>query len=379
MNELHFPDNILKLRQKRNITQEQLAETVGVTKASVSKWENGQSLPDILLLPKLASFFDVSIDELLGYEPQLSREQIKNLYHQLAAGFAAGPFEEVMDRSRELVKKYYSCYPFLFQVCILWLNHFMLAPAREEQEKILTDISRLCGHIAADCRDSHICNDAAVVRAMVDLQLGRAEEAIEVLEEILNPLGLSRQSDDVLIQAYQAAGRVEEAESFTQICMYLHLLSFVGNAVQYLSAHSGDLAVCEETIRRTDSLIAVNDLENLHPGITVMFHYQAAIIYALWGKTQEALKRLECYAACVERILENSNLHGDPYFHSIEPWFERLEIGSGTPRSKKVISESAMQVLEHPAFAALSKDTAFLRIKRLLLERQQGGKEDDIT
>ena len=48
-----------------------------VTKASVSKWESGQSYPNILLLPKLATFFNVTVDELIGYEPQLSLEQIK--------------------------------------------------------------------------------------------------------------------------------------------------------------------------------------------------------------------------------------------------------------------------------------------------------------
>lgn len=69
MNKLNFSRTITKLRHERNITQEELAAFVGVTKASVSKWETAQSLPDILLLPVLASFFDISIDELIGYEP----------------------------------------------------------------------------------------------------------------------------------------------------------------------------------------------------------------------------------------------------------------------------------------------------------------------
>jgi len=107
MNELNFSDNIVKLRHKKKITQEQLADFIGVTKASVSKWENKQSLPDILILTELAAFFDVTIDELLGYEPQLSKEQIQKLYLELAEAFAEYPFEEVMKKSEELTKKYY--------------------------------------------------------------------------------------------------------------------------------------------------------------------------------------------------------------------------------------------------------------------------------
>ena len=80
MNILNFSENIIKLRHKKGITQEELADFVGVTKASVSKWETKQSLPDIMLLPRLAAYFDVTVDELLGYEPNLSREQIQKIY-----------------------------------------------------------------------------------------------------------------------------------------------------------------------------------------------------------------------------------------------------------------------------------------------------------
>lgn len=58
------------IRQKRkefNLTQDELANQLGVTKASISKWELAQSYPDITMLPKIAELFSCSIDELLGY------------------------------------------------------------------------------------------------------------------------------------------------------------------------------------------------------------------------------------------------------------------------------------------------------------------------
>lgn len=71
-NEINLSNNILRLRHERKLTQEALAEFMGVTKASVSKWETGQSTPDILILSQMASFFDVTIDELVGYEAWLT-------------------------------------------------------------------------------------------------------------------------------------------------------------------------------------------------------------------------------------------------------------------------------------------------------------------
>ena len=65
---INLAENIISFRHEKKITQEQLADYVGVTKASVSKWETKQSMPDILLLPQLAAFFDVTIDYLMGLE-----------------------------------------------------------------------------------------------------------------------------------------------------------------------------------------------------------------------------------------------------------------------------------------------------------------------
>ena len=63
-------DNIIKLRKKEGITQEELATYLNVSYQAVSKWENKQSSPDITLLPLLAQRFHVTIDVLFGVEPQ---------------------------------------------------------------------------------------------------------------------------------------------------------------------------------------------------------------------------------------------------------------------------------------------------------------------
>ncbi len=60
---------IAELRKKNNLTQEEFAEKLGVTAQAVSKWENGASCPDIMLLPKIAEIFGVSIDALMGTKP----------------------------------------------------------------------------------------------------------------------------------------------------------------------------------------------------------------------------------------------------------------------------------------------------------------------
>lgn len=60
---------IAELRKIKGITQLQLAEELGVTYQAVSKWETKSTMPDISLLPQIADYFDVSIDQLLGVKP----------------------------------------------------------------------------------------------------------------------------------------------------------------------------------------------------------------------------------------------------------------------------------------------------------------------
>jgi len=57
-------DNIQILRKKQNLTQEALAEEVGVTRQTIAKWESGESIPDLELAGKLAAALDVSLDDL---------------------------------------------------------------------------------------------------------------------------------------------------------------------------------------------------------------------------------------------------------------------------------------------------------------------------
>lgn len=375
MSALNLAENIIRLRHDKKITQEQLADFVGVTKASVSKWETKQSMPDILLLPQLAAFFDVTIDELLGYEPQLSKEQMEKIYLELASDFAKNPFEEVIEKIEKLEKEYYSCYPFLNQLTILYLNHVMLADGQRRQQEILEHVLGLCDHILSACKEITICNETMVFRAMILLQLGKSQEVIESLEEIANPVSATKQSGGVLVQAYRLAGELDKADSFTQINMYIEVLNVVGWSTEYITIHSDNLAVCEETIRRVNMVAEAYDLVHLHGNSIALFWYQAAIVYRSHGNKENALKYLEQFVKTVGILLSGAPplLHGDSYFTSLEEWIQKLELSGNMPRDKKVVWDSAVQALENPAFAVWKKEKAYIDMKEELLRRLRNG------
>lgn len=76
--------NICEFRKKCGLTQRELSEKVGVSIQTVSKWEKGISLPDVNLLPVIASVFEVSIDRLFGCDSETALKDIDDSYKEIA-------------------------------------------------------------------------------------------------------------------------------------------------------------------------------------------------------------------------------------------------------------------------------------------------------
>lgn len=82
---MNLGTKIRKLRKSKDISQEVLAQLLGVSFQAVSKWETGTSLPDITLIPAIASFFGVSTDELFDYNRLTAEKKITSICAEAAA------------------------------------------------------------------------------------------------------------------------------------------------------------------------------------------------------------------------------------------------------------------------------------------------------
>lgn len=71
-----FSDNLLYLRNIKGLSQEQIAEAVGISRQSYSKWEQGDTFPDIDKCDKLAKFYGVTIDSLIHSDEKIGKTKI---------------------------------------------------------------------------------------------------------------------------------------------------------------------------------------------------------------------------------------------------------------------------------------------------------------
>jgi transcriptional regulator with XRE-family HTH domain len=105
--EINLKEKLRSLRQQKNVTQEALANHLGITPQSVGKWERGEGYPDITLLPKIAFYFDVTVDELLCVDQVRVDEKIEEYKRQADDSLLTGD----VDRFLEIWERAYEEFP----------------------------------------------------------------------------------------------------------------------------------------------------------------------------------------------------------------------------------------------------------------------------
>lgn len=103
---MNIGNKIKALRKERGITQEQLAENIGISFQAVSKWENNIALPDITLAPIIANYFGISMDELFDFSLEKIEIEIKKIIND------AYNFREIdQQKSKEIIESGLKNYP----------------------------------------------------------------------------------------------------------------------------------------------------------------------------------------------------------------------------------------------------------------------------
>ncbi len=101
---VYFGENLKKLRKEKDITQESLADYLGVSFQAVSKWERGDTYPDITVLPEIAAFFNVSTDDLLGIysiKRQKQKQEILDFYSKMKFKDSSQTFEKLAQAKKD--------------------------------------------------------------------------------------------------------------------------------------------------------------------------------------------------------------------------------------------------------------------------------------
>ncbi len=174
--EMTIGANIKRLRTAKNITQEQLSVAMNVTCAAVSKWERGETYPDITLLQPLAYFFGVTLDELMGYD----QEKIQAEIDEVIALYRKHWNDK---KGREIIVKAYRDYPNDY-----WIMHYYMwnigGDFADNDPSVLIarkgEFLAICERILEGCTEENLRLGAWNMRAKILHAEGKTDEALEI-------------------------------------------------------------------------------------------------------------------------------------------------------------------------------------------------------
>ena len=157
--ELMIAEKIRRFRREKDVTQEQMAQAIGVSAQSVSKWECGDGYPDITLLPAIANYFGVSVDAVLGTD-ELGVEADKMSF-----------FRRTWPReSEERIKfdlDYYHKYPKDYHIASALAGDISNLADAELREKYMPQLREACEKIMKECTDSTLRRSAVKIMCKV--------------------------------------------------------------------------------------------------------------------------------------------------------------------------------------------------------------------
>lgn len=353
-------------RKEKGLTQQELADFVGVSKASVSKWENDMTYPDITLLPLLAAFFDITMDQLLDYHSQLTTDEIKRIYQLLQKSLLKQSSEEVLHELRRLTRSYYSCYPFVLQMGLFILNHldyFLNKTDKSSMGLYIEEARELFLHVKQGSKDAHIVQQACDYEAYTLLALEKSDAVLELLGEYV-PSYFPRES--LIANAFQQKGEIEKSDATYQSAIAQYLFVMMSGLTNYLQLLVHDLDKFQITYLRGQAIAEAFELDQLHPISWFNFQISAATGFAQLEQKEIVLEIIAKVPGIITTLKTPLVLHGDAYFNRIDPWLEQLELGPQLPReASNIVSELLAIVLEHPAFFSYQEEAVFQKIKQI--------------
>ena len=241
--ELMIGDKLKKLRRNRDLTQEEVAAHIGISYQAISKWERGDGYPDITMLPTLANYFGVSIDELIGMDEISSAQRLDDINQKWQENREKGSHKENVELMRSALKIYPNNALLLIQ---LSASLERLDGTEKEKKEYLRESILLHEQILRYCDDSEIRGAALFNISDAYYRYGDYEKAVEYATKLPN---LYKTRETALVRILKDdAEKNEVAKSAIEPLVWL------------LSYHLTALSETENDTHYKDKIIKILDI-----------------------------------------------------------------------------------------------------------------------
>ncbi len=279
---------IYQLRKKHDVTQEQLANVIGVSVPAISKWENGISYPDITLLPIIARYFNTTIDELMSYEMTISEEEIKAFIEECQMMLQTESFNKIVKLCEDYLRQYPNSLELKLNIGSLYMMSFSFLT---EESEIMNMMKKAIDLFEKAATSSNLKIQEHANYLLASLY-GMTEDEKKAEEVLLKLPKTELNRDDLLIPIYIRQERYEEAKKMVQ----LNMMKALQSITLYLSNFT-NIAMKENNLELAEKLLAIQPqlvtLFELEKELGYGYALEAANFYARLKNKEKALINLE--------------------------------------------------------------------------------------
>lgn len=241
--ELMIGDKIKKLRRSKDLTQEELATHLGISYQAISKWERNDGYPDITMLPALANYFEISVDELIGMNEIYSSKKLDEINQKWLENRSLGKHKENVELMRSALKTYPNNGLLLIQ---LTSSLEKLDGTEKEKQEYLKESIIIHEQILRYCDDSELRGAALCNISDAYYRYGNYEKALEYAKKLPN---LYKTRETALV-------RILKDETEKKIVA----LSAIEPLAWLLSYHLSALSEIENDTRYKEKIVKILDI-----------------------------------------------------------------------------------------------------------------------
>ncbi len=289
---IYFGENLKKLRKSKDLTQDALADFLGMSFQAISKWERGETYPDITILPVIASFFGVTVDSLLGTDMIEKEKQINEYCKKYSQLWNEGKIKEV----RDIFKTAISEFPGNYDLLAKYLN--ALIHAQHDDEYLLSikkEVQRIYDTIQNYCTvDSiRIWTKKLMCRYLRDLSLiANSDVDINDAEKILEQMPIMQNTRDYEAMYMYPHDDEKRAQACANgISEMLRLFGEIMNR-KYKNFLDADDDISEAYINLVEKVMPDGDYGKSHY-LMVINHHRLGVKKYVAGDEKSALEHFE--------------------------------------------------------------------------------------
>lgn len=218
--EIFIAENLKRLRSEKGLRQEELAKYIGISVQSVSKWERGEALPDTIFLPRIAEFYGVTVDELMGVGKIRREAEIKKFKAEFDS---LGERKEYFAQMK-LARSIYADYPNDITVLHCMMDALRQSGYFEESLKFTERL--LAADIDSNTRYEAIRNGAFCARWALCRTVEQAQRNIELSERYVDMLpGYFETRNQLYVGIHPSSGQATENIEALMLCLCANIIA----------------------------------------------------------------------------------------------------------------------------------------------------------